>query len=155
VSDFYIRLIPTDKNWQPAPAAAASALAYVTGLFSGPDEDVEVVSGEFYEQITLIDAGENTTRITCSRCSGDISLDWFLDLVEEHGEGIGDRDVAVPCCNQAIPLDSLRYDWPVGFARFEVCAMNPNRDKYELDAAELARVAALLGHPVAQILAHY
>ena len=81
----------------PAPEAAASALANVTGLFSGPDDDVEEVSGEFYDQVTLIDAGENTTRITCPRGGGDISLEWFLDLAEEHGEGIGDRDVAIPC----------------------------------------------------------
>ena len=47
VSDNYIRLIPADKNWQPAPEAAASAAAYVTGLFSGSDDDVEEVSGEF------------------------------------------------------------------------------------------------------------
>jgi len=33
--------------------------------------------------------------------------------------------------------------------------MNPTRAKYELDAEELADVAALLGHPIAQILAHY
>ena len=33
--------------------------------------------------------------------------------------------------------------------------MNPTRAKYELDAEELAKVAALLGHLVAQILAHY
>lgn len=34
--------------------------------------------------------------------------------------------------------------------------MNPaRRDKYELDTAELTRVAGLLGHPVAQILGHY
>jgi hypothetical protein len=60
VSDNYIRLIPADKNWQPAPEAAASAAAYVTGLFSGSDDDVEEVSGEFYDQVTLIDAGEST-----------------------------------------------------------------------------------------------
>lgn len=35
------------------------------------------------------------------------------------------------------PLNVLDYDLPVGFARFEVCAMNPTRDKYELDAEEL------------------
>lgn len=50
---------------------------------------------------------------------------------------------------------SLRYDWPVGFARFEVCAMNPRRARYELDAGELDELAALLGHPITQILAHY
>jgi hypothetical protein len=43
----------------------------------------------------------------------------------------------------------------IPIARFEVSAMNPTRAKYELDDAELAEVAALLGQPVTQILAHY
>jgi hypothetical protein len=84
VSDGYIRLIPTDLDWQPTPEAAASAVAYVARLFSGPDDAVEEVNYEFYDRATLIDAGENTTQITCSRCDEDISLEWFYDLVEEN-----------------------------------------------------------------------
>jgi hypothetical protein len=155
VSDGYIRLIPTDLDWQPTPEAAASAVAYVARLFSGPDDAVEEVNYEFYDRATLIDAGENTTQITCSRCDEDISLEWFYDLVEENGESFDHLDVTVPCCGAVVSLDTLRYDWPVGFARFEVSAMNPIRAKYELDAEELANVAALLGHPIVQILAHY
>jgi hypothetical protein len=155
VSDDYIRLVPIDKNWQPAPEAADAAVSYVAGLFSGPDDDVWEVSPEFYDQVTLIDAGENTIRITCPCCTRDISLGWFLDLVEENGGSIGDRAVTVPCCDATVTLDTLRYDWPVGFSRFEVCAMNPTRAKYELDTEELAHVATLLDHPVTQILAHY
>jgi hypothetical protein len=156
VSDSYIRLIPTDKRWQPAPENAAAATSYVAGLFSAScKDDVEEVEHEFYDQITLIDAGENTTRIACSNCAGDIEVHWFFDLVQENGAGFNSLDVRVPCCGAIVALDSLHYDWPVGFARFEVCAMNPTRAKYELDAAELASVAALLGHPVTQILAHY
>jgi hypothetical protein len=99
----------------------------------------------------LIDAGSNTTRITGPRCGGDL-LEWFLDLIEEFSESIGDRNVTGPCCGESVQLDTLGYDWPVGFARFEIYAMNPSRDGYELDARELARVAELLGHPVTQIL---
>jgi hypothetical protein len=88
VSAGYIRLIPTDRNWQPAPEAAATVLVYLARLFSGPDDNVEEVSYEFYDQVTLIDAGENTTRITCSRCAGDIGVRWFFGLMEEHGESI-------------------------------------------------------------------
>jgi hypothetical protein len=155
VSDGYIRLIPTDPDWQPTPEAAASAVAYVTGLFSGPDDQVEKVEYEFYDRVTLIDAGENTTEISCPRCDGDVSWEWFGDLVEENGASLDHLDVTVPCCGAVLSLDTLRYDWPVGFARFEVSAMNPTRAKYELDAEELAKLAALLGHPVIQILAHY
>lgn len=155
MSDDYIRLIPTDQNWQPTPEAAAAAVAYVVRLFSGPGDAVEEVNHEFYDRVTLIDAGEATTQITCSRCDGEINVEWFFGLGEENGENFDHLNVTVPCCRALVSLDTLRYDWPVGFARFEVCAMNPTRAKYELDAEELANVSALLGHPVAQVLAHY
>jgi hypothetical protein len=155
VSDGYIRLIPTDQRWQPSPEAAAAATSYVVQLFSGPQDDVEGVETEFYDEVTLIDAGDNTTGITCSNCSGDIHVGWFFDLIEEKGEAFGNLDFEVPCCETVVALDSLRFDWPVGFARFEICAMNPSRAKYELDDEELAEVAELVGHPVTQILAHY
>ncbi|MGW5190738.1 hypothetical protein ACWEOO_15920 [Kribbella sp. NPDC004138] len=156
VSDSYIRLIPTSADWQPTLKAGAAAVAYVASLFSGPDEAVEEVESNFYDRVTLIDAGENTSQITCPRCSRDIGLDWVGDLVREDGSLRFDRmDVTVPCCGAVVPLTDLRCDWPVGFARFEVSAMNPTRAQYELDPEELAAVAELLGHPVAQILAHY
>jgi hypothetical protein len=156
VSDGYIRLIPADVNWQPTPEAAATTAAYVTSLFSGPDDAVEKVEHKFYDLVTLIDAGECTTRITCSGCDGDISLAWLGDLVMKNGGvSFGHLDVTVPCCGAVVKLDGLRYEEPIGFARFEISAMNPTRAKYELDAEELAVVTGLLGHPVAQILAHY
>jgi len=82
-------------------------------------------------------------------------MEWFYDLVEENGESFDSLDVRVPCCRETVRLDGLRYEWPVGFARFEVSAMNATRAKYELDERELGDVAGLLGHPVIQILAHY
>jgi hypothetical protein len=155
VSDGYIRLIPTNREWQPAPENAVAATAYVARLFSGAEDHVEGVRHEFYDRITLIDAGENTTRVSCSKCGADIGVEWFFDLIEANGEAFDSLDVSVPCCGGVVALDSLSYDWPVGFARFEVCAMNPTRAKYELDAEELHGLATLLGHQVAQILAHY
>jgi hypothetical protein len=46
----------------------------------------------------------------------------------------------------------LDYDWPCGFARFEVAAWNPSRDWFTDD--ELALFADALGHDVRQIMAH-
>jgi hypothetical protein len=59
------------------------------------------------------------------------------------------------CCSAMVELSSLHYDWPVGFARFEVTAMNATRAEYELDDGEPAELGSILGHPVTQILAHY
>ena len=43
VSDWEIRLIPTDQNWQLTIEAAACAVAYVARLFSGPGDAVQEV----------------------------------------------------------------------------------------------------------------
>lgn len=48
MSDSYIRLIPTDRDWQPKPAAAAAAAAYMAELLSGSRDDVERVENQFY-----------------------------------------------------------------------------------------------------------
>ncbi|MEU8211726.1 hypothetical protein AB0B85_21300 [Micromonospora sp. NPDC049044] len=155
MSDGYIRLVPTDPHWQPTPGAATATTAYVTRLFSGPGDDVEQVEYEFYAHVRLIDAGENFTRVTCPRCASDIDVTWLFDLIDENGGRFDELDVTVPCCGTTVSLDALHYDWPIAFARFEVSAMNPTRAKYELDVQELAEVSAVLGHPVAQVLAHY
>jgi len=107
VSDGYIRLIPTDREWQPTPEGAAAATAYVARLFSGPEDDVEEVEYEFYDRVTLIDAGENTTRISCSNCNGDLDVEWLNDLIEENGGSFDSMDVSVPCCGAVVSLDSL------------------------------------------------
>jgi hypothetical protein len=66
-------------------------------LFSDPGDAVEQVEHKFYDRVTLIDAGEYTTRITYSRCNGDISLHWLGDLVRENrGESLDHLDVTVP-----------------------------------------------------------
>lgn len=155
MSDFYVRLIPTDPSWQPAPDAAEDATAYVRGLFAGPGDGADEVAHEYFEQIQFIDAGENTQHVTCPACGKVIGLEWVFDVVSERHPDLGDLGVDVPCCGVGVSLNDLEYDWPVGFARFQITVMNGTRDDYELQPDELARVEALLGHPVRQVLAHY
>lgn len=88
MSDGYIRLIPTDKRWQPHSEAAAAATSYVAHLFSDLQDDVEQVETQFYDEVTLIGAGENTTEITCSNCGADIEVGWFFDLIEPEGRSL-------------------------------------------------------------------
>ncbi len=47
MSDDYIRLVTTDPNWQPEPAAAAAVVVYVASLFSGPVDAVDEVKQTF------------------------------------------------------------------------------------------------------------
>jgi hypothetical protein len=162
MSELYIRVIPTDPEWQPTVEAAARTVEYVTGLFAGPGDHVELVEPIFYERITLIDGGEYMEDLFCARCGADIGLDWFWELLRERNDGrmvgeptIHDLGVTVPCCAAEVMLSELRFEVPIGFARFEVSVRNWTRNAWELSEEELASAAAALGHPVRQVSAHY
>jgi hypothetical protein len=61
----------------------------------------------------------------------------------------------VPCCGTALTLPELRFEAPVGFARFEVSAMNGAWSVWELSDEGLTTAGNILGHPVTQIHTHY
>jgi len=47
------------------------------------------------------------------------------------GDGFKLATYATPCCGKKHTLHELVYDWPQGFARFAVDAMNPDIGKLE------------------------
>jgi hypothetical protein len=154
MSDFYTSAIPTEAAWQPTGEAAAEAEAYVRRVFPDPDGVGQEVFVRFYDRVTAVDAGENLVQISCPRCDGDIPLDWYDSLIEETKGEFETLDVTVPCCGALVSLDTLRFDWPSGFARFEIAVRNPARAEYAFTSEELHMLAAILGHPLRQILAH-
>ncbi|MFI6261676.1 hypothetical protein [Micromonospora sp. NPDC051006] len=154
MSDFYVSLIPTDVNWQPTSAAATEAGAYVRRVFPDPDGVQQDITVEFYDRITVVDAGESVQQITCPHCDRDIPTDWYDDLIEETEGEFDSLIVSVPCCETAVALDTLKFDWPSGFARFEIAIANPARVEYEFTPDEIDAVEAILGHPLRQVVAH-
>jgi len=162
MSDVYIRVIPTDPRWQPTAEKATRAAEYIAGLFAGPGDHVEQVEPVFHEHITLIDGGEYMQNLFCPRCDATIGLDWFWALLIARNGGrrvgeptVDDLGVAVPCCGAELTMAELRFDGPVGFARFEVSVLNWTRHVWDLSNDELAAVSEILGHPVTQIHARY
>lgn len=155
MSDNWILLIPATPTWKPESTAAQSAVAYVSSLFAGPGDSADEVSVEFHDAVTLIDSGVNTASFTCTACSEVTDVDWVFQMVDERSGDLSKHNVVLPCCGTPASLNDLDYDWPMGFARFEIGVLNGTRPKYELDASELRQVGELLGHPVRQVLAHY
>lgn len=148
-----LSVIPTDPYWQPDRSAADCATAVVADLVPGlPGAEVEI-DVTWHDQLTAVDCGENLERIGCPRCGSSIDTEWWADLLEAHCEdGFPHLAVQAPCCGAETSLDLLDYDWPCGFARFEIAIWDP--ELIWFSAEELALVATALGHPVRQIRAH-
>jgi hypothetical protein len=147
----WISVVPSDVRWQPTTDAANQAAQHVRGLFARPGSYDEV-RVRFHGRIAVIDPGENLEQISCSACDRDISLDWFRGFTSAHEWAFDDLEVVVPCCGRSVALDSLSFDWPARFARFEIQVLNPTRAQYELTDRELVELGQILGHPLRQVL---
>ncbi|MBL7495833.1 hypothetical protein I6A84_24070 [Frankia sp. CNm7] len=154
MSDDVLSVIPTDPWWQPEASQAERARGLVTTLVPwNPDSIEPEVSLTWHESVALVDCGANLERITCPRCENEVDTDWWRALLDDRYEdGFNDLSAVLPCCGRQSSLADLHYDWPCGFARFEIEIWNPGRSW--LTEGELAAIAAEIGHPVRQVMAH-
>ncbi|WP_155344655.1 hypothetical protein [Acrocarpospora pleiomorpha] len=154
MSDDVLSIIPADPYWQPERDAAERAAALAAELAPGTPDGVDVeIEVTWHESLTVVDCGSNLIKIGCPLCAASIDTEWWAELTEVRDEeGFTTLAIQVPCCGGQTSLDALDYDWPCGFARFEIAIWNPDRGWF--NDKELAAFANALGHPVRQVIAH-
>jgi hypothetical protein len=149
VSDTYFILIPKSPKFTPTPAAIKTAVA----LFKKIAPDADEIESKTTRQIRFIDCGENFQSIACPKCDSELDLDWWQDwMSEEASANFPLRPAALPCCGAKVTLNDLKYDWPQGFARFSLKAMNPNIP--DLTAQHLQQFEKILACPLRKIVQH-
>ncbi|WP_189314490.1 hypothetical protein [Streptomyces brasiliensis] len=154
MSDNFLTVIPADPYWQPGQAQADHAAAMLSGML--PDDDARRgMEATWCENVEVVHCGTNLDKISCSGCAADLGTsDWWGETVSaRHRDGFPTLLITTPCCGAETSLNELVYDWPMGFARFRIEVLYPNRGW--LTDEELTSVAGALGHPLRQILAHF
>ncbi|MFF2194302.1 hypothetical protein [Streptomyces sp. NPDC058157] len=154
MSEDVLSIIPSDPWWQPDRDAVDHVIALVEELAPGVADGVDMeIDVTWHHVVTAVDCGGNLERIGCPLCRAAIGKEWWGGLLEARCEdGFSTLAIEVPCCGGTTTLDVLDYDWPCGFARFEIAVWNPERLWFSED--ELTALADRMGHPVKQIRAH-
>ena len=128
MSDNWIALIPEDPRFVPDAAKQRRARDRFVEIAPEADEIEIKVS----EKVEFFDCGANLQRICCPSCRSEISVEWWQDRMDEDsGNGFNLAQYAAPCCGAKITLHELDYEWPQGFGRFALDAMNPKIGKLD------------------------
>jgi hypothetical protein len=152
MSDDYLKIIPVDVHHVPPGDRHAKAVEYLEHLFpEGEDCAVEV-----YDAVQFIDQGQILEAVICPACDTRLEIEeWWYDLGERMEQEPAETIVTtLPCCSASVRLLDLEFDWPAGFARFELSIRNPNVAE-NLPASKLAELEAILGCRLRQVRAHY
>jgi hypothetical protein len=150
MSDNWVTLIPEDPNHIPDAVRHRRARNRFAEILPDADEiEIKVSS-----KIEFFDSGGNFECIRCPGCGSEIAMDWWKDRMDEDfGDWFKLATYATPCCGTKCTLHELLYDWPQGFGRFALEAMNPNigelKDRYKRE------LEVILGSELRVIYRHY
>ena len=149
MSDNWIALIPEDPNFVPALEKQSRARKRFAEIAPDADEIKIKVS----KRIEFFDCGANFERILCPSCRAEITMKWWQDrMKEDYDNGFKLVAYPTPCCNSYSTLHHLVYEWPQGFGRFALDAMNPNIGK--LEETHRIEFEAILGTKLRVIYQH-
>jgi hypothetical protein len=65
---------------------------------------------------------------------------------EDYANGFRLGSYSLPCCGKPTTLNDLVYEWPQGFGRFAIVAMNPGIEK--VSDRQKAELEKTLGTPL-------
>ena len=140
MSDNWLILIPTSPEYVPSKAAQEGAVA----LFKKIAPEADEICVELSERPSFIDCGGNFQKIECPSCRNKLNTRWWSDWMSQEAElGFPLKPATLPCCGSICSLADLVYDWPQGFARFSLEAMNPNMP--DLPESAEREIEAMLG----------
>jgi hypothetical protein len=161
MSDTVLKFIPTDPFYIPDGRTYANAVALLEKLMP----EGEMCEAEVYEHLTFIEQGENVESVTCSSCKVTSRIfgspenekigEWLHELIDQSVDVPANSIIAkMPCCGNEVSFSSLTFDWPAGFAFFELSIWNPEVDR-PVPGHVITQLEVVLGCKLQQIWAHY
>ena len=130
MSDNWIVLTPEEPHFLPDQAKRDRA----RDRFAAIAPDADEIEVEVSEAVEFFDCGANFERVLCPACRSEIPIPWWQERMDEdYRDGFGFKLALypTPCCETRCTLHELVYEWPQGFGRFALNAMNPNIGKLE------------------------
>jgi len=122
MSDNWITLIPDNPRFVPDLIKQAQARERFAEIAPAADS-VEI---KVCQKVEFFDCGGNFERILCPSCRLEIPVRWWqLRMEQDYSDGFMLGEFRTPCCTKPVTLNDLIYEWPQGFARFALDAMNP------------------------------
>ncbi|HEU5384086.1 MAG TPA: hypothetical protein VFV38_52495 [Ktedonobacteraceae bacterium] len=131
-------LIPAEPTYRPASVFAEQAQDLLKKRFPQTAE----VSVSLFEEVEFIATGGNLERIRCPCCQSVLDEQWWIAAMERayNETRFADLTVTLPCCGRVSSLNDLHYEWPAGFARFQLHIRDPSHEIDEATFQELERI---------------
>ncbi|ALG66887.1 hypothetical protein [Beggiatoa leptomitoformis] len=163
MAKFTTVLIPADHYFIPSQEAIMAAKLLMEKYFPDRGDDVKSCTWEkpffiegrdAFEEMICPACGETVNRFELesfeSASEEENDDDWdeewwyvFLEKLSESDNPIATQ-ILMPCCNQAVVAENIRFPYDAGFARFKLWLPDPG-DSMNVTNEQLANLETTLG----------
>lgn len=148
MSDNWLILIPNEPDFVPKEESIALAETQLSAALPLAEEIEAILT----EETRFIDCGGNFDSISCPFTKKPIDMDVWSEAMHKAAEtDFTDLSFVSPFTGQKTSLNDLVYDFPQGFAKFSIEAMNPDGDLSEQQIQEFEK---MLGCKLRKIWRH-
>lgn len=149
MSDTYLCMAPNDPQFVPTVAAQQVVLDRFRSFFTTiPADSFDMAVTDHIEVIHPIQYFDG---VSCPSCKATLDEGWWYSRLEafyKQGQKPADLAIMLPCCNTICSLNDLGYKSPVGFARFRLRVLYPDRD---LEPGEIEQLEGIVGSRLRRI----
>ena len=138
MSDRYLCLFPSDPQYVPEAGAQQAGLALFQSFL--PETDAENFKMDVFDTVQVVHPIQNLYQISCPVCRAQVDEDWWYKTLNDLYDvraGFARLLIRMPCCGATCSLNDLKYQEPVGFARYYVEVLYPDRDLTEDELEQL------------------
>jgi hypothetical protein len=147
MSDFIIKIIPSDPYYRVTEQKAQETIAYLK-----PRVKADKIEMAIYEMPVFVDCGVNLEKIVCPSCGTMLDFGWWGESMDAASENsFKNLSIELPCCGEESTLNDLQYHFPCGFSCVAFDILNPLD---EPNNEYLTHIRELLGTPIRIIHAH-
>jgi hypothetical protein len=127
MSETFIKIIPSDPEFVPPKVFQAQALRLVMSLVGRRADLVTVTTSP---EVEFVESSVDLKAAYCTGCNTQVDPGWWSVAVDQsyHSGHFNTLKVEMPCCGLVTTLNELRYDPPIGWAKFVLEAREPRRD---------------------------
>ena len=148
MSSTYLKLISTDPGFVLDKLKQEKAQEFLNREFK--NSKIEIIKTD---NIEFVDQGANFEGVSCNYCGRNINIEiWQNAMDKAYKTNFKDLSFVTPCCHKSTSLNDLKYNWPVGFAKFVISIADPPSDIKDDVVKGLEKI---LGTRIRKIWAHY
>ncbi|NOU82205.1 hypothetical protein GC101_25395 [Paenibacillus sp. LMG 31459] len=125
MSSYIIKIIPLHENTVPSDKDRSAITNQLRTITSN-----KKISEHLHEEVSFIDSGSNFDGIRCNQCLRELEMDWWAEQMNICSTNhFKELSIITPCCSSAVSLNELQYICPMGFARYVIEMINPEKDE--------------------------